>query len=494
MRVTTRTIGPRRAPTSGVAAPSEILPVLSRVALIAPSPHVAAAVARTEAGPDALVLDAARGRPPGWSRPELLVLHGVRGSDAGSQATALGLAAEFPDTRIVVACDRVGALALRAHGYRMVPLACPDGSPNGPVAPGAPAAAMAAFESDGDPLTCPVGVVPDPNILPVTLMSDDASLIWADTWYYTRALAEAFCARSGTVARVPLARLTYPAVVDALDRWAARRGRNDFGYDDDTDPATAAVVLASVVRGGTLTGRDRERARALAECADELLHDVSGFEPAALPAVADALDELDRVAGVPQGARKPTEWAPGLSQDPVTVRNYATFVADGAYHDARWWSADAPVEVTEPAGWTAQLHRPGRPVVGISWYEAEAFTRWASARSNRTVAIQSAAERRAASASPYPWGMAEPDSCRANFDQHVGHPTSVRAYPWGRSPAGHHDLSGNVWEWTRDTDKDTAGVVSGGWFSTAECTTTKYTFDFHRANRFDDLGFRVSEL
>jgi formylglycine-generating enzyme required for sulfatase activity len=49
----------------------------------------------------------------------------------------------------------------------------------------------------------------------------------------------------------------------------------------------------------------------------------------------------------------------------------------------------------------------------------------------------------------YPWGD-EPDfTDRCNCEMAVGDTTAVGSYPDGVSPCGAHDMSGNVWEWTR---------------------------------------------
>jgi len=71
-----------------------------------------------------------------------------------------------------------------------------------------------------------------------------------------------------------------------------------------------------------------------------------------------------------------------IDRFPVTQAEYARFMAEGGYRDERFWS---------PAGWqwrSAQaVEHPlwwsgadGRPVVGVSWYEADAYARWAGKR------------------------------------------------------------------------------------------------------------------
>lgn len=143
---------------------------------------------------------------------------------------------------------------------------------------------------------------------------------------------------------------------------------------------------------------------------------------------------------------------------PVTVAEYLTFVEDDGYRRQEWWGEDW--EVREKEGWVEprdfdeQLQHPNWPVTGVSWHEACAYCRWMAARYEVEVRLPQGREWAQAATpmhGPYPWGMAEPDEKRANFDQRVGRPTPVGIYPSGAGPSGHLDLAGNVWEWCVNT-------------------------------------------
>ena len=172
-----------------------------------------------------------------------------------------------------------------------------------------------------------------------------------------------------------------------------------------------------------------------------------------------------------------------LGKYAVTVQEYQRFVEEvRGYEERRFWSeegweAKVEGEWTEPGSWPEQLDHPNRPVVEVSWYEAQSYCRWLSELWGVEVRLPTQEEWETAATSPegeYPWGGAEPDSERANFGRKVGHPTPVGLYPAGNGPYGHCDLAGNVWEWCSDEEevawaKEEGGraLRGGGWSSPA---------------------------
>jgi len=123
-----------------------------------------------------------------------------------------------------------------------------------------------------------------------------------------------------------------------------------------------------------------------------------------------------------------------IQRYPVTVQGFGDFVAEGG---------------SEPEDWERQRQYPNRPVVGVSWFEADVYCRWKGGR------LPSEAEWERAVRGPqgarYPWGNRTPlDSSRANYDMSVGHPTPVGLYPKGNTAEGLCDMLGNVWEWCED--------------------------------------------
>lgn len=198
-----------------------------------------------------------------------------------------------------------------------------------------------------------------------------------------------------------------------------------------------------------------------------------------------------------------------MSRHPVTNVQYAEFMKAGGYDEERYWS-EAKKEGFWKAGgfkgiWDNEFRNkpddyglpfnlPNHPVVGVTWYEALAFTRWLTEvwqkqgfiDKSRHVRLPSEAEwekaarggleilpspvivcaseemwgksaERVANPIPdrqYPWGN-EADRETANYnDTGIGTTSAAGCFSSGSTPYGCLDMAGNVWEWTRSINTD----------------------------------------
>lgn len=127
----------------------------------------------------------------------------------------------------------------------------------------------------------------------------------------------------------------------------------------------------------------------------------------------------------------------------VTNAEYAAFVADGGYARPELWLSDG-WDTVQREGWSAPLYwlagdrqftlagvraiEPAEPVCHLSYYEAEAYARWAGAR------LPTEAEWEFAAAAQRRDGRFLEDA--------AFHPQPARAAP------GLQQLYGDAWEWT----------------------------------------------
>lgn len=215
-----------------------------------------------------------------------------------------------------------------------------------------------------------------------------------------------------------------------------------------------------------------------------------------------------------------------LARTPVTNLTYLSFMAAGGYHEPRYWLPDGwnwlvQKSINQPAFWgDPQFGQPDQPVVGVSWYEAMAYTAWWGEASGRPCRLPSEAEWERAARGPegrlWPWGNTFVPTHANVAQSQLGKPSPVGAFAAGATPEGILDLAGNVWEWTgsrwgrawqtleyaypydpTDGREDLSGryarVLRGGsWFDPwPECRGSKRA-RYLPGSRASNIGFRVA--
>jgi len=156
---------------------------------------------------------------------------------------------------------------------------------------------------------------------------------------------------------------------------------------------------------------------------------------------------------------------------PITNGKFIEFIKDGGYEDYRYWLADGWELVVEHK-WKAPLYweykkeedawikkdfrginkiESDEPVTNISYYEADAYARWAGLRLPTEAEWEKAAgwNEDLRIKTMYPWGNEKPTYKHANLmESYLWAPTKVGSYPAGKSYYGCHQMIGDVWEWT----------------------------------------------
>jgi formylglycine-generating enzyme required for sulfatase activity len=235
----------------------------------------------------------------------------------------------------------------------------------------------------------------------------------------------------------------------------------------------------------------------------------------------------------------------------VTNAEYRCFYEQGGYNTkAEWWSEDGRKWRTgawEPdfswlpnedlkkqwKDWLAQRPVSRRdcpfywddpkwnganlPVVGITWFEMEAYCNWLTHVAEKYFRLPTEAEWEHAARGTeellWAWGN-EWDSDKANTDEaekKIAGTSPVGLYPHGASSYGIEDMSGNVWEWCSDwysedeyrnrkdgiqdprgPEKGRARVVRGGsWNDNRNLARCSYRGRREPDFFYDVIGFRV---
>jgi formylglycine-generating enzyme required for sulfatase activity len=192
-----------------------------------------------------------------------------------------------------------------------------------------------------------------------------------------------------------------------------------------------------------------------------------------------------------------------ISQYPVSNAQFTAFVADKGYQGAEFWPEAIADEFWQerkgfkgrwdvdfrngPVDYGIPFTLDNHPVVGVSWYEALAFTRWLTqcwranghlpdhlkvtlpseaewekaARGGLQIPAQAVAAAAGQWGTPaelvdnpqekrrYPWGDDFDQLLANSSDSGIGRTSALGVFSAQQNPYGAYDMSGNTFEWTR---------------------------------------------
>ena len=204
----------------------------------------------------------------------------------------------------------------------------------------------------------------------------------------------------------------------------------------------------------------------------------TGYQPGA---VIKDCSQCPELVVVPSGTFRMGDLAGGgdVDEAPVRTVTFAQPFAVARYETtfAQW---DACVAAGECRSGVRDIGfgRGDRPVILVSWQDAQTYARWLSRISGKQFRLPTEAEweymARAGSEARYPWGdavgrgNANCDGCGSSWDDE-------RTAPVGSFPDnafGVHDAVGNVYEWVEDCGRyDYRGAPADGsiWESEGAC-------------------------
>ena len=183
---------------------------------------------------------------------------------------------------------------------------------------------------------------------------------------------------------------------------------------------------------------------------------------------------------------------------PVTNEEFRAFISADGYQNQVYWSQEGwtwktTENIESPQSWKdAKWNQSDHPVVGVSYYEAEAYAKWAGKRLPTEQEWEKAA--RGTDGRIYPWGD-EFDKSKCNSrESGVGGTSPVGQYPEGVSPYDCYDMAGNVWEWCAswyDEEKQYRVVRGGSWINGPGFLRASFRFRYPADFRGSDVGFRL---
>ena len=352
-----------------------------------------------------------------------------------------------------------------------------------------------------------------------------------------------------------------PGTRAAIRRWQAFRGAAATGYLDAASAQALGVAPVSAPAGGAVVGNAAASVQAQnvfwqSIAASENPADYEAYLeqfPAGIFArlARNRLAELE--AGIPVAASdpprvdQPRPWTPGTvfrdcatcpelvvvpagrfrmgcvsgrdcqdNEQPVhevQVGSFALGVYEVTFEEYERFAQATGRALPNDRGWG----RGGRPVINVSWEDAQAYTAWLSDETGEDYRLPSESEweyaARAGTTTRYSWGQdigrnrANCDGCGSRWDGEETVPAgSFAANGWGL-----HDMHGNVWEWVldcwhenyarapRDGSAWTSGancrrrVLRGGsWLSSPALLRSADRYIYDAGARVGFLGFRVS--
>ncbi|MCB9681455.1 MAG: SUMF1/EgtB/PvdO family nonheme iron enzyme [Alphaproteobacteria bacterium] len=190
-----------------------------------------------------------------------------------------------------------------------------------------------------------------------------------------------------------------------------------------------------------------------------------------------------------------------LGRFPVTNHEYRAWVDAGGYGDHGAWTPEGLAWLSTCADPWPELAKQddaeayliaNQPVVGVSWYEAQAYATAMGARLprfyERVWAVRGPKKR------PYPWGDPFGEGHANTKEEVLGRPCAVGLYPDDCTPEGIYDLAGNAGEWTADAAGGGEYLLHpGSWDQPSLASWAKALTAEKPTARWAALGFRLAK-
>jgi ergothioneine biosynthesis protein EgtB len=217
---------------------------------------------------------------------------------------------------------------------------------------------------------------------------------------------------------------------------------------------------------------------------------------------------------------------------PITNQQFMEFIKDGGYENYKYWLSDG-WEKVKANKWNAPMYwekidgewnvrdflgirkiNPNQPVCHVSFYEADAYCKWAGKRLPTEAEWEKAAcwNEEKQEKTTFPWGNELPTKDKCNLlESYFWGCSEIGSFPNGESHLGCQHMIGDVWEWTASEFTGYPGfktefdeyndkwftnqkVLRGGSFGTPKMSIRSSYRNFFRLDeRWLFSGFRCAE-
>ena len=217
---------------------------------------------------------------------------------------------------------------------------------------------------------------------------------------------------------------------------------------------------------------------------------------------------------------------------PITNQQFMEFIKDRGYENYKYWLSDG-WEKVKANKWKAPMYwekidgewnvrdflgirkiNPNQPVCHVSFYEADAYCKWAGKRLPTEAEWEKAAcwNEEKQQKTKFPWGNELPTEDKCNLlESYFWGCSEIGSFPNGASHLGCQHMIGDVWEWTASEFTGYPGfktgfdeyndkwftnqkVLRGGSFGTPKMSIRSSYRNFFRLDeRWLFSGFRCAE-
>ena len=205
-----------------------------------------------------------------------------------------------------------------------------------------------------------------------------------------------------------------------------------------------------------------------------------------------------------------------MAKYPVTNRWFKQFIQEAGYRKPELWSKEGrkwleSEKAEHPHYWyDYRWNCSNHPVVGVCWYEADAFCQWLTKKNGDGYVYHLPTEQQweATAAGKnrrdYPWGTGFDKNKCNTVESKIGKTSAVGIFKDGDTVDGISDMSGNVFEWTRSNHDSKANQTDskpfdelimlrgGSWGDDQDDARCGNRDGIHPDARLGDIGFRCS--